>query len=636
MKRFLSILLCILMVALLAPATFAADEGFADVLSNRMWHFDESDDVLAYGQLQNANKESTTCTVGIVDDVLVITKNDGSNPNISFLKHGANIYVSVVDVKFRFNVNGVDPLVKFTFRDNGVDWSPNPLEFQGGNVKFLNKTVGTYAKNTWYSVEMYVDIVQGYGVLKMKADSAETWNEYHVLASTGYLNGKTHTDRLSIGLQTNNGILYVDDYYQNTTNPRSLVFDSDDFAKIPEINEADTDGMSQNTQLGTWKTMNVNAGLSAGKAMLNGNAVLKIKALNNQNGANSSVYKNLDSAIVDSADSNAKYVFKFKFGGYNNTSSHPFGVSLGTSDKEIFIATNVDKSLNMFAVVGSDTENVNLRTDFGEMENNTLYDVEALYSRATGKLRVVATNAAGKQVSRETNLTGKPTKIAFRNHVAAMSDAAAYFDDFSWGILSAGAPVFISSDVASGDKNNASLDETAIFTYDRTIDQALLSQAEVSLDGVVIASDKYTITSKGNQVMVRLNEMAKNTSYKIGISGVTDLAGTQSDELAEVTFKTSAKDIEVAELTLDETALKAKINSWYALGKSVKLIAAVYNSAETKIKDVEVLNVVADSRNEEEYASIALSDLSVESGDIVKGFVWSDFNSMVPYIASVK
>ena len=189
----------------------------------------------------------------------------------------------------------------------------------------------------------------------------------------------------------------------------------------------------------------------------------------------------------------------------------------------------------------------------------------------------------------------------------------------------------ILKNVKSGFADAASLDETVIFNYDRTINQSELSNATVTLGGEELSKEKYEISSIGNKVMVSLKDLAMGAKYKIGLSGVSDVISKTNGDVAEFEFETADNDIVATKPTLDGTVLSTKVNSYYANGKAIKLIVAVYNSEETMVEAVQVAEVVADDRAGETLSHDFKDILENTEDKTVKGFVWSDFGTMTPY-----
>ena len=460
------------------------------------------------------------------------------------------------------------------------------------------------------------------------------------------LKGRTFTKRISLGLETKAGDLYVDNYYQNRAEDiKPMVMDKETFSGL-ELSE-------DRKSIGTWSTnSNVFAStkgfVNVETETLDGNDALKISATTTaEQSSNASVIKSIPTTATANAADNTNYVFKFRFGGESGGEKESFSgatITTATTGERFIVRRDKKGNLRMLGTSltnNNDAENVTTSGAFESLTANKLYDVEAVYNPSTGVLKAVVTNADGEQVSRSTTMEGIPTAFAFRHQIKESDTTVAYFDDAEIGIIAPGGPVLDIATVASGDKDAALLGETVEFTYDRTIDQSALSEAVVTLkagenEAKTLAAEEYAITSIGNKVKVTLlTAINTGTEYTVAITGVKDLAGGQTTAADEFTYKTSAIDIQVAEFMFDEDSLKAKVNSYYAQGKKVKLIAAVYNSAETQLKDVKIAEFNADSKAETDYVSIALNELAVENGDKIKGFLWSDFTTMIPYIADI-
>ncbi len=633
MKRFLSVLLCVLMVALLTPAAFAAD-GFYNVLSGETWNFAESNNVEDYGFAINYSDNSP---VSLSENAgpdgskaMVLTRgSDAKNVGIAFYMPTGDS-AEAVETKFNFKVTSKNVITKFAFREGSSDF--NVLSCSSGNVNFLNNKVETYDANQWYDVEILVDVKQGYGRLKFRKCGDEAWKVHHVLAGNEMLKGKTKTERLTIGLQTlssdyssEQAVLSIDNYYQNrVSGVNPMILDAEDFSNVALSADSKT--------IGTWSTGNVagKTGVTVGTEQLNGNPALMISAENISN--NAYVTKSIESTTFAKAPADTNYVFKFKF-GWSASTSNAIGATLKLGSTEIWL---IRANQNGFSMFGAYPNNAGATSaSFGAIEPGVLYDVEAVYNPTAGKLRVVAENASGTQVSGVKDISGTPASFAFRNSSQNTATSVGYFDDFETKIITPGGPVFDTATVASGDEDAALLGETVEFTYDRTIDQSALSDAVVTLkvgenEEETLTADKYAITSIGNKVKVTLlTAVEKGTEYKVTITGVKDLAGGQTTAAGECTYTTSATDIMATKPEINDTTLSTTVKSWYAQGKKVKLIAALYNAEGTKLVDVSVKEFTV-SNKDGENLSHDFSDVFNTDGKKM-GFVWSDFNTMIPY-----
>lgn len=642
MKKLLSIMLCVALLVTLAPTVFAANAVCKQTLSETVWNFSESSDIDAYGTPGNTTNLTTISIVdgaGITgaagDAAMVISRNDNYNVNISCVSHASTptIEVSEVATKFSFKVSTKDAMFKHIFRDpTGGDF--NAVYFLGGHTYLFGINVGApaYAVDTWYDVEVYANIPMGYGKLKLKESSASTWKEYCVIANNytenedgtatkGLLYGKTATNRLGFGIQGENATVHIDNYYQNEADVKCEFLPSEDFSN----------GM------GSWKTTNVDDFdfLTVGTHDLNGNYVLKMAANEGESkgGKNSNVNKEIPPDIRSKAPLNTNYHFKFKFGGEHVYGS--IGASLKTGTNEIFIVKVADNSLRFFSGLVDNTDGVVVINDaFGPRNPETLYEAEAVYNPSTARLTAVVTNAEGKQFIETytgTTLAGVPTQFAFRNHSVEPYTSVAYFDDFETDFLDTNGPAFVSSDVLSGFDTAAALDETAVFTYDRTINQAALTEAVVTLNNEELSAEEYTITSDGNKVLVTLNDLELATQYTVAVSGVKDIIGNASSDAPSITFTTADTDIIATQPVLNGTTLSTNVTSYYANGKKITLILAVYDSTETTLEKVKPVEFTANNRDGEVVSYDFAEILADAEGKVIKGFVWSDFNTMTPY-----
>lgn len=644
MKKLLSVLMCVAMISMLTPSVFAAD-GLKDVFSGETWSFSESTVVSDYGALGNNTDQSPvelvtyTNAEGEEDDALSITRGgDNKNVNISFVSHTVKkIRASELEVRFSFKVSATKTKFKFVFRDE-VSGDYNVFEAVNGYFYFLGNQVTSntsYAADTWYDMQMLFNIPEGYGQLTYKESASGAGGTYHVLANkvddtpddnvnnAGMLCGKTETIRLGMGLEVNQGEVLIDNYYQNYADVDASILSSDDFSNGIE----------------GWTAGNPRDYVTMEQSYLNDNALLKISGTTDETqSANTSMYQNITTLTTQKAALNTNYHFRFKFGG--TTAKGTIGASLQTdngdadskTNTEIFILKNHCGSIVLFGGLVDNNGIININNEFGPRGAETLYEAEAVYNPSTGILTAVVTNEEGKQfIGTSTALTGVPNKFAFRNHFGYSDSPVAYFDDFKSGILDSNGPAFDYAEVKSGFADAASLDETVIFNYDRTINQSELSNATVTLGGEELSKEKYEISSIGNKVMVSLKDLAMGAKYKIGLSGVSDVISKTNGDVAEFEFETADNDIVATKPTLDGTVLSTKVNSYYANGKAIKLIVAVYNSEETMVEAVQVAEVVADDRAGETLSHDFKDILENTEDKTVKGFVWSDFGTMTPY-----
>ncbi|MBR5506078.1 MAG: hypothetical protein IKV73_07230 [Clostridia bacterium] len=634
MKKLFSILLCVALLATLTPSAFAAATS-KDTISDTVWTFSESQTVSDYGTPGNTGKGSVELAAnsganGTGDAALAITRNpsDGSNVYIDFLsQYQTKLKPQELKVKFDFNVNNTNAKFQFIFKDS-KDY--NVLVIKDGKINFLGVQVATgLSIDTWYNIEMSFNIPMGYGQLKYKAKSASAFTTYDVFANgdSGMLNGKTDTLRLGAGIYDGNGsTVLIDNYYQNYADVVPQVMPAEDFSG----------------GIDSWTQTNITGKDYMEKACYtapDGNKMLMIKGTNATAATNANMAKSLSSVTTSKAALNTNYVFKFKFGG--DAAGSAIGASLqaaGNSNKEIFIVNNYNNIPYLFGDIGASNGTIKVEDALGTCNSAAMYEVEAVYNPSTSTLTAVLTNEDGTQVvGSDGRLAGLPTRFAFRNCVGNGASSVAYFDDFETTVLDTNGPVFVSSEVLSGDTDCADLDETAVFTYDRTIHQAELANATVTLNNETLSKDAYSITSKGNKVLVTLKGLELGTEYTVGLSGVKDILGTVSaDEAEAVTFTTSKVAITATQPVLNGTVLSTNVTSYYANGKTLKLIVAVYDAGETMIEKVKVATITADDRNGETLSYDFAEILGDTNGKKVKGFVWSDFDSMTPYAAAYK
>lgn len=649
MKKLLSILLSVALLVTLTPQVFASTTltSYANVMSDRVWTFSEFDDVKKYGLLNNTSDTSTielaeyTNSDGETDDAIKIVKG-GSNVNMNFL-HVNNVSYDELKVKFDFLISSKDVMLRFVFREGAQDYTHKILSIQANNIYFLNQLVGTnkHQPNTWYNVEMSFNIPEGYGQLKYKAQSETEYTVCNVLANAasdtnnnvGCFYGKSNTNRLGIGLMSGTAADYllIDNYYQNEADVKPQILPTDDFSN----------GIS------TYEKGNFNADwMHAEQYELNGNQVLKMYAdtLGTENNRNTNLNITLPTVPMVAAAQDTNYHFSYKFGG--ETKGH-IGASIKTKSgagyKEIFPAKYAVGTMYLFGGLTDITDGaINIsKQGFVIGDATTLYDVEAVYNPSTGKMTSVITDAEGKQFIGTYNgdtISGNPERFAFRNHIVKNDAPVAYFDDFGIGTLNSNGPEFDEdeSGVLSGYKDAANLDETVVFVYDRTINQQALAEAVVTLNDNVLSSDDYTITSKGNKVMVSFDGLTKNTNYTLKLQNVKDIISNTNNEIAQISFKTADGDFTLENLNLsDDGVLSVASTNYYTEGKPVVLILAIYNKELTMLKNVQAVTFTADSRNK--VLSYDFSELleNKESDDVIKGFVWTDINTKTPYLENI-
>ena len=647
MKKLLSILLCAALLATLTPSVFAAANGCLNTMSDKTWTFSENSDVEGfYGVLGNvdgnANGTSTISVMadkglnGAGDHALVLNRvKDSNNINMSFAHHTGTgtITPSEFAVKFNFKTSATGTLFRYAFRKPNVQSNAdyNALQIANGYIDFLGvrvKDTITYSANVWYDIEMLFNIPKGFGELKFRKNGDSAWNTYRVIANNGLLKDLTCTNRLAIGVQANAGEVCLDNYYQNNADVPAAFLGSDDF----------TDGISGWTTSGG----NMIATIYAQQVDVDGNKMLEIKADNAAEAKNTSARKDFPSYTIANAAADTNYYFRFKLGG--NAAKGTVGASLetinGSTKTEYFIARVIDNDLKLLGGLTDQNNCVDIPSTFGVPTETNLYEVEAAYNPSTSKMSIIVTNDKGVQFTVTTSQwSATPNKFAFRHHVSEVgSTAVAHFDDFATDILDNNGPAIVSSEVLSGFASEAALDETAVFTYDRTIKQAALDDAVVTLNGTTLDKADYTITSKGAQVLVSVKGLEKDASYIVGLSGVKDILGNASaaENEATVSFKTSDVDITATKPDLNGTVLSTTVTSYYAQGKPLKLIVAVYDETESMIEAVKVATITADDRNGETLSYDFAEVLPAVAGKVVKGFVWSGFDSMTPYAEAYK
>lgn len=506
------------------------------------------------------------------------------------------------------------------------------VSFEGNSVSFFGTNVQSYELNTWYDVR--VDFVPSTltAALSIKKSSDTNWNVYKVMLGGDFASDLANGyKKIRIGSSDwkHDAISYVDNI--------KLTFDNAPSSIVPVFYESDfntPDSFSyyrpqfgeqyvsnkwafENCYLSTDSSVDaVTAGI---KELEDYGNVLAIKNLGLE-------YKNTTLSLYPFGDSaqasipDATHHISFKLGYDNNKTSTQVVLMDNEAAQEptycrpVAINDQGQVLLNDVVVEGV------------KVLPNELYDVEIIANKE-GLNKVVFNDLDGSQYI--SNLTlgegGLPYCMYFFAPTATESEI--YVDDFKW-------------DMYFGDEFNAG-DITLVSGYDKAaLDEnvkiALDETADLSLVNVVIkkngevATPDYKLVSAKNAMIVAFNSLETSSEYEVTVSNIKNLAGTTAENKS-ITFTTQDfnYNVGVPKIAADNTVSVSASSAYYKTA-SLYIIVAAYD-ATGAISNVEQ-KVINPTSLENEIFTFKPSFTNASK---VKAFVWSDFNSMIPFTTSV-
>ena len=634
LKKLFAILLSFSLIVLTCPIVFA-EGGCYNKLSDIIYTFDESaslaDYVYAFGVTEANFVELADGEFG---KALKLTKGNEKNFGVLFYFNNNAPMASPARIKYSFKNDSSDEAKLYMNFRNG-DGEPEILSYRAGKIYLLGKEICTYERGQWYDTELNVNMKENYARMGIKKCDEETWNYYDVFSDSVSAVAKG-TQRVEFGFNcTSVGEqFWFDNYSQNnsedvipTLNSYGDDFENDGNYRVHKSGSTIDVGSSffytgwgyENSESGG----NVIAEFSNKQLADYGRVmtITKNEDVSNGPGAFKKPFSSAENSPAVIHD------IKFKLGGKKDDGSKRVYVE-GWNGGDWFPIVIENNSV----VLGEYTDiakRVNISGEFGGVEDGKLYDCEIIYDAAAKKLISVISNGKGKQFAAEYETNGNPLKT-FEFALQGSCKSEMYADDFEWNVIN-GSFEALDSRIKSEQLSEADLDETAIFTFNRTINPNALSEAEVVINGVQAADDEYSISSMNGKLEVALKKLEKSTSYTVQITGVKDLLGNSADS-SEVTFTTASRAVYATTPVLSGKTVTTTVSSYYANGQDVVLIAALYSADGTTLENAVTKKATVAGRTGEKV-SLDISALGETTGKKIKAFVWSGFDTMKPYAA---
>jgi len=557
-----------------------------------------------------------------------------------------------LDMAFRIKRTAIQ-WSDFLVEARGVDETRRTPMFFGkdGYVYLMGNKVAKYEAGKWYDVTLKVDYTAKYAQLGLKEATASDYTYYDMTYSViPTLAGTTGTTAIpsvgwlqfmtfcTEGTPTEEYHTYITNYMQNTSATGfapTMNSQNDDFSgaladtvfaangtTISGLTTAADNYVASNNG---WIISESDTNTAVAMETLDGNQVLKLTKTDASTVAQYGITKTNYSA---NTDANAIHRFRFKMGGG------------GFAGLQIFF--NDNGGITPFNVYnGTVSYRAGSMAPAFTVENETdLYDYEVIYNGAAGVMDYCVTSPTGKQfVGQKSATIGALSKITFRisgvksdNPSSAATATNLYLDDFQWDILSGNATGTASID---GNVEDASLDEWVYITYNETVNDAALDKEETAPTVTVTSGGEpvetpYTLDAEGETLIVKFSDLDMTKEYVVTVSDVPMLSSVTTVGEEDITFTTltAEKAISATKPAMSGNTISSTVTSCYAHGRTVNLIAALYQDGV--LVNVKISPLNADSRTGE---SVSI-DLTGEDYETIRTYVWSDFASMIPHSES--
>jgi len=495
-------------------------------------------------------------------------------------------------------------------------------------VNFFSTTIANYELEKWYDVKCELSVANKYACLWFKEHSSDTWdvyNQFGIEKITG-----TEIQRMMFeihgGADNDGGVKYIDNlkvYPIADGLKPSLSIYNDDFED--GINHASS--VTDYSKM--WKSMNTNSQTEITAEPLEGyeGKVLKLKDV-----SSSTAQVNLTVGKYPFSDANApdvRHLMTYKMG-----SSFNGGIAC-VYMKYVSPQRNSKSEVNLLTlkenqVIMEDKDGYH--TFDAKIEPGKLYDVTYLYD-AKSKVAVLSVvDGNGDTISKFLDLGlfdseyGYVYNIEFAN--GSVGENTVYVDDFSWDINSV---EFELSDcyVKSGNSDDSDLDETVVFEYTDMVEENIEPVVTVKKDGAEVDT-AYIVTGKGNAVQVAFDELERNSSYEVSLSGINSVFGDSSSKNT-VSFVTSDYAVDVETISVSDGVITANLKGAFKNGTEAYIAASAYDS-DDNITEVKLLPIEVPYRD-----ASAVTFTPEFEGDYsyIKAVVIRNFASAIFYSANV-
>lgn len=670
MKKNINKIIALLLIAIMCVPTLSvcASSGCYNVLGTRAWSFSESADPDYYiGSKGNTLADKCDFEICDIDGSRAlhayIAKGDSAAPSADSAANAKNVNAATYDNKdnqftklcLEFKIKRTSSVASgfgVFLKDYNANQQAEILRMtKTKKLRFMGHEVADYSLNAWYDLKMLIDLDTRMGSIGIKGEGDSEYAYYNVPFSLLCAASSNEANAPSINLTEAGKILYmflgsdktveqnvyITNLKQNTfaaALTREMTYYGQDFEDVSALSDAVMSFSGHqygDTQISTNRVADSKDNFllenGAGdpntsysiETLSDGNKVLALIKNTGSTKTGQCVQKYLDSSLYKIAK---LHRFSFKIGGSKDAADKLIRLRSenNTMPKIIQIKNGLVQIMD-----GSSWVTVeNLEESYNP---NHLYECNIYYDTITKKATYSVTDTKGVQYFKSVNLDSDLARLVILNNTSSGAASTMYVDDYAWYVYrDSGTAENAACSIESGLYEDASLDEYAIFDYNEPIDSGKLTEVTVTVkaNGTSITPD-YSLDAKKGYLEVKLKNLTPSTQYEVSVSSAATLLERTAPD-ATVSFTTTATTVRAAKPQYTDTAVKTSVTSGYAHGKNGVFIVGLYNSDGVRYKVIAVPFVA--ERGKECTPSI---DLSSESFERAKAFVWSDFYTMEPY-----
>lgn len=635
------------------PTDNMNSQKFYNTLSDNVWNFDGNNlsSYITEGSA-NANKPLSDANT----NTITLEKADGKSCMVFDQNYASSSIQAITYMSDPVNTLETAFTIKKTGKDEGNfglniragDTTSSLIRMTGKKLYLLWAEIGAYELDTWYDIDLKLDLNKKYAHLKWKKSTDATWVEVDMPYGSLYApNSNTALANLSqlqrivfqwFGNTANGGKVYITNFKQNTLQSEltpTLNSHNDTFDSF----EVRTSSIKKDSY-GGWYAQNfTNASTQASIVNVDGENMLKLESAANgyptimkepfYSGANvlhrirvrlsGPTSGDINNIAIRLNDPSKDYANDTYNNGTSNVNYNPYVVQIKPTQ----------------LVVGDTTYNVALSKD-------EMYDVEFVYDalnkiakasvitpqgvQYVGTLNKGITNYIGTEKA-----WGALSRVAIQNQTLGSSDALGgvlYVDDFKWDILPSSAQngniTFESSNT-----DDVALDEWVTLTFGETLDSSNLNDVIVNVTNNGVKEDvNYTLAASGEKLIVKFDTLLNNGNYSLNVSNVPTLLGRKASSASSAQFKTSDGALTISKPVIDaENKIVTVVESNYNHHDGAMMIIALLDANQNITKIINrplPLNRTAD---ESHYAL----DLSGYDYTYVKAIVIDNLTSLYPY-----
>ncbi len=669
-KRVLSITLALILCLSSMYVVFGAETvGCFNKFSDTVYDFsgfkttsngalDSAFDNGGYLFKHHSNTNAYNTVKGVVEDgKTALELAHGVNGDASYIQpqtynDQSNTFKKAhISFSIKITGNDTDPF-SLTFREPKAE-SVGIVTFKNSKIRLFNQDSYDYSLNTWYDIDVRVDLTSNWGYFKIREQGETQWTEferfYDKLISPQNSSAYSCTSSFWIawqylGKSAKEAKVYLTDLMQDTDDGTMRVTASNNF-----------DTSSVDDWYRTWSTA-ANHAIDGIQASSNTTLDSRYYWLIQNGGTGKASVENrdvdgdgdLECVLTTSAGNNTQNVLrKMAFGNDGETTNrtHVIRFKMGISTDEALRYFGVrfygGKEYEMIRMYNGQ---VKLATASGTFTNklftakaNKLYDCEVIYD-ANAKICIASvTDEEGKQYTSNVSLSSYDVFVGPFFSAKGYSSSPAcdlYIDDFSWETMPAAASIE-SAGIGWDNDTDASLDESVVITCSETLNQEQnigsagtepSVSVEITENGAPVQIP-YSLSTEANKLFVNLMDLEPGAAYVVTVSGIKTLRGDSLVVPVSVSFNTTQDSITATEPTKAGNIVSTTVDAPYVNGKKAMLVIGVYDASG---KLIDVINKVGLAKRGEN--STITMDVSAYSGAaMLRAFVWSDYNTLIPY-----